>query len=66
MTKIKKPLIEGVVEDFLENSDQFEERTIQFIRDNPLTAVLAALALGYCIARIVRKERVIYMEKVNS
>ena len=37
-----------------------------FVRENPTVSILGAVALGFLLSRLTKKERVIYMERVSK
>ncbi|MBS1984505.1 MAG: hypothetical protein JST16_10065 [Bdellovibrionales bacterium] len=50
----------------LEHFDDELETVRSFVRQNPLLALLGAAAVGFMVSRMLRKERVVYMERVKS
>ena len=64
-TPSTQPLLEKL-DDFQNELQKFREQTTQFVRANPLVSVAASLALGYWLAKILRPERVIYVEKEHK
>jgi hypothetical protein len=45
------------VEELKERLDEINERIKGFIRERPAACLLGALALGYLVARLARRER---------
>lgn len=52
----------GQLSDF---EDEFR-RVRKFVEKNPVVAVAGALAIGWVLGRLFRKERVVYVERSES
>lgn len=56
-------MIKSHTENFEAEMKNYIDSTTEFVRKNPLTSAVAALALGYIIGRIASRPRVIIREK---
>ena len=46
--------------------EAYRARAAELIKDNPIIALLAALALGFLVAKVTAKEKIIVIEKTKS